>query len=492
MHPTTLELRRKKSKKNMGEAAVVQKLNIRLHEYTVAKLKADVKIMSASLSGDGKAGGDYPICFELKYIGTDGKPYIFKHGFLYRGKIHYPELGERIKRNRWFSYTSPNLMELSPRPVKITELKISARGWDFTSRVDNVQLQLATLPVEIPEVIRKVEEKIPIPEKKVTRKPEVIPVYTQLTNGGFEHGMKYWQTITHGFGDIKAHVIKDDREHPHCLEMVRRNSKSTGGGISVFQMLDISVVRYNLCKLHGEFKVVDSSLAGDRLRGGVYPVCLEIEYVDITGKPYLFRHGFLTKGRVYYPEFGEKIKRNRWIVYSTPNLMELSPKPAKITCVRLEGYGWDFVSRVDNLRFELSTKPVEKPVIVTPKPKIPPEEEIRPSKPVRIWEEKKPIKVEKRRKPKSWIMEEDEALRRFKDMETAGMARLAESLVIDPKGLEELSILLISPSLSPKQAARIIYKLYQVQGADAVNKVLKMIGKINPDKTARIKRLLSK
>ena len=64
--------------------------------------------------------------------------------------------------------------------------------------------------------------------------------------------------------------------------------------------------------------------------------------------------------------------------------------------------------------------------------------------------------------------------------------------MVDPKGIEELSILLVSPSLSPKQAARILYKLYQVQGDKAVNRVLKLIDDINQDKAIKIKKLLAK
>ncbi|MEK7812600.1 MAG: hypothetical protein AAB296_02480, partial [Candidatus Desantisbacteria bacterium] len=214
-------------------------------------------------------------------------------------------------------------------------------------------------------------------------------------------------------------------------------------------------------------------------------VCLEMEYMDISGKPHLFRHGFMTKGKLKYPEIEEMVKKNTWISYSTPNLMELAPKPAKITCVRVKSDGWDIVCRVDNLSLELSSKPVEKPVVVVPQPKV---EMPELTKPEISKEVKPPVKKESG----SWIMDEGEAMSRFGEMESAGMERLAESLVVDPKGMEELSILMVSPSLSPKQAARILYKLYQVQGDKSVNKVLKIVGDINPDKAAKIKKLLAK
>ncbi|MBU0701776.1 OmpA family protein [bacterium] len=480
LHPTTIEMKRQKSQSAMGEAGVFQLLNINVYRYTQINLKADIKIYGASMSGDGKTGGQYPVCLELKYTGTDGKPYIFKHGFLVSGKLNYPDIGEQIKKRQWTTYVSPNLVQLSPRPVKITEVNITAKGWDFVSRVDGVELQLGILPSEVAEVHKPAEVVISKKKPQAPAVPQVV-TYAKLMNGGFEQGMECWQSVTQGLGKIKADMVRDDDQHPHSLEISRQDSNSTTGGASVFQMLDISTIRYNLCVLHGEIKVLRSSLSGDK----GYPVCLEMEYMDITGKPHLFRHGFLIKGKLRYPEMGEMVKKNKWIDYATPNLMELYPKPAKITCVRIKGDGWDMVSRVDNLSIELSSKPIEKPVVVIPQPKI---ELPAMPKPEIKEEVKPPVKKES----ESWIMDEGEALGKFGEMESAGMERLAESLVVDPRGVEELSILLVSPSINPKQAARILYKLYQLQGDKAVNKVLKIVDDINQDKAEKIKKLLSK
>jgi hypothetical protein len=474
----------------MGEAGILQLLNIDVYRYTQINLKADIKIEGASMPGDCKRNGisgtgeSYPICLELKYTGTDGKPYVFKHGFLIIGKLNYPDIGERIKKGQWVTYVSPNLTQLSPRPIKITEARIVARGWDFVSRVDNVELQLGMLPDEVAEVRKPAVGVIPEKKPQAPTTPQLI-TYTKLMNGGFEQGMESWQTVSQGSGKIKIEAVKDDGGHPHTVEISRQDSNSVIGGANVFQMLDISVIRYNLCILHGEIKVLSDSLSKDKQQNGIYPVCLEVEYMDITGKPCLFRHGFLTKGRLQYPETEEMVKKNVWVGYSTPNLMDLSPKPAKITCVRIKSDGWDMVSRVDNLSIELSSKPIEKPVVVVPQPKIETSELLKP-------EIKKEVKPPVKKESESWIMDEKDALNRFGEMESAGMERLAESLVVDPKGIEELSILLVSPSLSPKQAARILYKLYQVQGDKAINKVLKIVGDINPDKAAKIKKLLAK
>ncbi|MFH1096493.1 MAG: OmpA family protein [Candidatus Desantisbacteria bacterium] len=492
-HPTTIGIKRQKSQNICGEAGVSQLLDIGVHRYTQAILKAGIKIDKASMSGDGSSGGDYPMCLELNYTGTDGNPYVFKHGFHISGKLNYSsKIGEQIKKGEWIAYASPNLMQLSPRPVKITEIRIAAKGWDFVSRIDSVELQLGMLPVEVAEVRKPVPE-IVIPEKKP--QVPVVPqatVYAKLMNEGFEQGMECWQSNTQGSGKILSEIIKDDNNHPHSLEISRQDSKSAIGGISVSQMLDISVVRYNFCVLHGEIKIPSSSLSGDNQQGGVYPACIEIEYRDIAGLSHLFRHGFLTKGKLQYPEIGEMVEKNKWISYITPNLMELSPRPAKITCVRIKGDGWDFVSQVDNLRLELLSKPIEKPVVVIPQPKLvvaPPTGVLVPTPKPETKEEVKPMV---KKEPESWLMDEKEALSRFGEMESAGMERLAESLVVDPKGIEELSILLVSSSINPKQAAKILYKLYQVQGDKAVDKVLKIIGDINPDKVGKIRKLLTK
>ncbi|MEW6619771.1 MAG: hypothetical protein AB1422_10625, partial [bacterium] len=61
-------------------------------------------------------------------------------GFLYAPKINYPDIGERIEQDKWIIYTSNNLLEWTPKPKLIKEIKLSGSGWGFHSKIANVKL----------------------------------------------------------------------------------------------------------------------------------------------------------------------------------------------------------------------------------------------------------------------------------------------------------------------------------------------------------------
>jgi len=139
-YPYALEIKRVGSMRVKGEMGVKQILNEDVSKYTQLVLKADVKVISSSLASDTKKWKVYPITIRIDYIDVEGKPHFWKHGFLYAEKINYPQIGEKIPQDKWYSYTSLNLMELAPKPKIIKEIRLSSSGWGFHSRIANVEL----------------------------------------------------------------------------------------------------------------------------------------------------------------------------------------------------------------------------------------------------------------------------------------------------------------------------------------------------------------
>ncbi|MEW6094946.1 MAG: hypothetical protein AB1567_00240, partial [bacterium] len=88
----------------------------------------------------GRHGGVYPVEVQIDYTDVNGKFNSWRHGFLYAKRINYPKIGEEISQDKWYSYTSINLMELEPNPKVIKEIRLSASGWGFHSRIANVKL----------------------------------------------------------------------------------------------------------------------------------------------------------------------------------------------------------------------------------------------------------------------------------------------------------------------------------------------------------------
>lgn len=139
-YPYALEIKRTGSMRVRGEMGVRQELNQDVSEYTKLVFRADVKAIHSSLESDGTRGGAYPIEIQIHYTDDEGKPHLWRRGFLYAKKINYPEIGENIPQNKWFTYTSGNLLELRPYPKVIKEVRVLGSGWRFHSRVANIQL----------------------------------------------------------------------------------------------------------------------------------------------------------------------------------------------------------------------------------------------------------------------------------------------------------------------------------------------------------------
>jgi hypothetical protein len=134
-----------------GEDNVPTEVGIRQHigrdvnVYDSLILQLDVKLLFQSLPGAGYLSSEYPLRVEITYTDIYGKQLAWGHGFYYRD----PENenwqiinGEKIPPFTWYTYRSPNLMELlkDTRPARIDSIRIYASGWNYQSMVSEVYL----------------------------------------------------------------------------------------------------------------------------------------------------------------------------------------------------------------------------------------------------------------------------------------------------------------------------------------------------------------
>jgi len=394
-YPHALDINRQGSSKQKGLLGLSQSLNLDVSTHTLITLSADVKVLSATLNSDGTKGGVYPVTMEITYSDKAGKECSWRHGFLAGKRLNYREIGEIIAGNTWFAYKSPNLAMLKPRPAVITCVKVYGEGWGFHGRVTNLMLvsEKATDIVIPEEVVAMVSPQLTekatittkpaavIPEKAmvttVVEKPAKLsePVTTgQITpeemkeileqvalpetgtpssgvikNSSFSTGLKYWQPVKSGEGELSLKIVKESTEYPSVLEISRTNGGKTKGRIGVFQDVNLPVADNKLITVSANIKILSSTLDSDGTKGGVYPITIELEYSDKIGNTHSWRHGFLAGKRLNYREIGEIIAGNTWFAYKSPNLAMLKPRPAVITCVKVYGEGWGFHGRVANL-----------------------------------------------------------------------------------------------------------------------------------------------
>jgi hypothetical protein len=127
------------------EVGITQKIEKDVNVYDSLALQLDVKLLHQSLSGAGYLSSEFPLRVEITYLDIYGKVLTWGHGFYSRD----PENenwrvinGEKIPPYIWYTYQSPNLMELlqDTRPARINSVRIYASGWNYQSMVSEVYL----------------------------------------------------------------------------------------------------------------------------------------------------------------------------------------------------------------------------------------------------------------------------------------------------------------------------------------------------------------
>ncbi len=127
------------------EVGIRQFIDKEVNVYDRLVLQLDVKLLFQSLSGAGYLSSEYPLRVEVNYTDIYGKQLAWGHGFYYREpeNSNWKILnGEKIPPFNWYTYRSPNLMELlkETRPARIDSIRIYASGWNYQSMVSEVFL----------------------------------------------------------------------------------------------------------------------------------------------------------------------------------------------------------------------------------------------------------------------------------------------------------------------------------------------------------------
>ncbi len=127
------------------EVGIRQQIDKDVNVYDKLTLQLDVKLLFQSLSGAGYLSSEYPLRVEINYTDIYGKQLSWGHGFYYRDPDNENWKivnGEKIPPFNWYTYRSPNLMELlkETRPARIDSIRIYSSGWNYQSMVSEVFL----------------------------------------------------------------------------------------------------------------------------------------------------------------------------------------------------------------------------------------------------------------------------------------------------------------------------------------------------------------
>jgi hypothetical protein len=131
------------------EVGISQQVNQAVNVYDDLRIQLDVKILFQSLPGAGSLNSEFPLRVEIAYTDIYGKELTWGHGFYYREPEEgepYPPVanGTRVRQGQWFTYLSPDLIELldaeGTRPALINSIRLYASGHNYQSMASEVYL----------------------------------------------------------------------------------------------------------------------------------------------------------------------------------------------------------------------------------------------------------------------------------------------------------------------------------------------------------------
>ncbi len=176
-----------------------------------------------------------------------------------------------------------------------------------------------------------------------------------LKTKSLDMGIKEWNLWLQEGSKIKGSNKVTLVEDPTCIKVVEffRESEEPGdgGAAGIYQALDIDLSKFSSIKIWLAGKVLKEK---GRNIANVNPssfpegaVQVRIKYLTKDNKEKEWYHSFFYSNIIYYDKLNcSLVTKEKWFWYISPNLLELNEKPARITEIRVYGFGWAFTGDV--------------------------------------------------------------------------------------------------------------------------------------------------
>ncbi len=154
-----------------------------------------------------------------------------------------------------------------------------------------------------------------------------------------------------------------DPDYGQVLIMVRESGDKDGGGAGVMFTAPLDVTGYQHLYAVIRARVVHEyggNIANVNPRW--FPegaVQIRIKYLDASGQEQEWYHGFYVTASRGTPdrEHFTQVMEEEWFIWSSPDLMSLPHPPARITEVKVYGFGWAFQGDVAGFNLFGAPKP---------------------------------------------------------------------------------------------------------------------------------------
>lgn len=135
-----LQIVRDTDRDTHNETGIVQEINRDVSGYRNLALTAWVKVTSASLSGGGYLGSEYPVMFRVQYTDERGGRPGWTHGFYFANPENRPtDNGEIVAQGQWYPFLG-RLTDLPDRPIFIRSIEVLSAGHDFDATIADIRL----------------------------------------------------------------------------------------------------------------------------------------------------------------------------------------------------------------------------------------------------------------------------------------------------------------------------------------------------------------
>jgi hypothetical protein len=182
-----------------------------------------------------------------------------------------------------------------------------------------------------------------------------------LVNGDFaeplDQGWTIWTDQGGDAGTVDGTAERVDEGDREAVRLFRVGSeplpgRGNHGEVGIRQTINKELPDLaSSLTLQAEVKLVNQSLSGGGYLSSEYPLILRLIYEDVYGSRTEWLHGFYYQNRDGNPtRNGQLVPQNVWFPYTSPNLKELNPPPAKIIYLDIYASGWDYESLVSRVR----------------------------------------------------------------------------------------------------------------------------------------------
>ncbi|MCI4625437.1 MAG: hypothetical protein L3V56_05690 [Candidatus Magnetoovum sp. WYHC-5] len=154
-------LERVGSAKTMGDVGVYQELDEDVEDAEKLIVEFDVRVSTDSIPSEQRwstrqrgGSGDMPAQIIISYKDADGKNHNWVHGFLPYSNValtfkDYTIIGKEKWHHFYVNFMSDEVRldakgNVLPKPSKLTQVMLKARGWDFKSAIANVFIRKDT------------------------------------------------------------------------------------------------------------------------------------------------------------------------------------------------------------------------------------------------------------------------------------------------------------------------------------------------------------